>query len=189
MNRERILSILVVLGSIVGMTQAFSQSANQTQQTGEKTGSLAKDNMKLSIELDRNTYTLRDIANLKISIKNDSKLPIMIYKKLYWGVRASLLAFVRDENGQALQPDTISEARDRPPFHEDDFTSIKPGEAFTTQVWFSPRNDGVTTPGTYTLVVCYQSPVESVDAPKGLNVLVSEMGSLYSDPVTFKVIQ
>ena len=113
----------------------------------------------------------------------------MIYKKMHWGVFASLLAAVFDEKGKAVEPDLIYEERNRPPFPTDDFQSIKPGESFTMEDLFSPLNQGIRTPGTYKLVVIYHSPVGSDDVAKGLNVLVKEMGYLYSEPVTFKVIQ
>jgi hypothetical protein len=68
MNRARIIALLLLLGSISGIGQAFSQQANQAQQSGEKNGALAKGDLKLSIELEPTTLTLRDISKIKISV-------------------------------------------------------------------------------------------------------------------------
>lgn len=177
------LIIISLLGSVLDTT------INRYTNSGRiRSHQDTKQVLKLSIMLDQASYTLRGAARLTISLKNTGQQPIAIYKDMGWGVSSSLSKYVRDSNGQRLDSLVLSDARDAPPFQEEDFTILKPGEEFTFKKWLDMYTEGITLPGEYVVSVLYHSPVEREFAPKGLNVWARENGTLEAS-ANFKVTQ
>ena len=110
-------AILFVLSGITNAAGNLHCTA-QSDRGGE-----SKDGLELRIQMDRETYSLRDYPVLKISLKNIGQEPLSLYKEMGWGARSSLLLAVRESSGRWLHSSFISEVRDHPPFPEEDFTT------------------------------------------------------------------
>ena len=178
-----LLSLALGAGSVGPGTPLASLQSEKTAQEASDT----RHGLKLSIELDRESYAPREAPKLRISLKNESNAPIAVYKEIGWGASSSLMMIVFDITGQGLESDTVFDARHQPPYRQEDFRLINPGQSFSVVPRLSLQLLGVMGPGTYRLVVWYQSPVWQEFAPQGLPVWVRENGSLQSKPVTFKV--
>ena len=170
---------LIIISLLVCAFDTTINSYIKSSLVGEQQAT--KQILKLSIKLDRDTIDLRGAAHLTISLKNIAQQPIAIYKDMGWGVSSSFSKYVRDSSGQTLNSLVLSDAKDRPPFLEEDFTILKPGEEFTYKKWLDMYTEGVISPGEYVITVRYHSPVEREFAPKGLNVWAREDGTLVAE--------
>src|SRR5262249_16118161 len=149
-----------ILGACFSAAISFAQNTNKTPETD------TRDGLKFSIRLVRETYNIKDNPELKITFTNVGKSPITVYKKISWGVRSSLLAFIRDSSGKLIEPDSVYEAADRPPFRAEDFKTINPGESFEVGEELFLADLRVVEAGTYQISVSYESPVLQAYAPK-----------------------
>jgi len=159
----------------------------QASKTGPERVPEIKRGLKLSLELDRQSYALGDTPVMRISLKNIGKESISLYEDMGWGEASSLVLIVTDNSGKGLPNTIIQDARDRPPYSSEDFTKIKPGHAFTFKRALFLEREGITSPGSYVVTVFFHSPVTSEFAPEKLNVWTTEDGELHSESITFTV--
>jgi hypothetical protein len=172
------------------LTGFFISNANYQNET--KNSDIAvdsKDGLKLTIELDKEIYSLKNDPALKVILKNVGQAPITLYKNMGWGAASSLFLAIGDSNGKLVQPDVLSDAQDYPPFPENRFITLQPNEEFTFWRRFDMEGQGITKLGKYSLTVWYHSPVPQASAPKGRNVWTKEKGTLRSKSVAFLVTE
>jgi hypothetical protein len=159
----------------------------QVSKTGADRVPETRRGLKLSLELDRQSYALGDTPVMSISLKNIGKETISLYENMGWGESSSLVLMVTDNLGHALKKTFIEDARDRPPYFAEDFMKIKAGHAFTFKRALLLDREGVTSPGSYVVTVFFHSPVTRKSAPEKSNVWTREEGELHSTPITFTV--
>jgi len=184
LEKRFLMLTALILGTCFSAATSFSQNPNKTPEIPD-----TKSGLRLSTKLDREVCKLKDDPVLKITLTNVGTSPIALYKKMYWGYSASLTLIVRDASGKTVEPDTIYDAKDRPPFRIEDFKTIQPGESFEVDKAISLRNEGVVEAGAYKFTLFYQSPVLQSDAPEIPGVWVTENGPLKSKSVTLQVIK
>jgi hypothetical protein len=174
-----VLAGFVLMQAIHG--EPSSQSGAGKREPDTKYG------LKLSVRLNRDTYTLADTPRMTVCLKNVGSSPLVLYKRMLWGASSSLFMGVDDARGKYLDQKVLHDYRDRPPFAREDFITLEPGESFEVKTPLDFEGEGLTEPGKYTVTVWYRSPVSLDFAPQGPNVFVKESGSLQSKPVAFEV--
>ena len=175
------LIVISLVGNPIGATSTCRENTTAAAPQARKA-------IELSVKLDRTVYNLQGAARLTISLKNVSQEPVAFFSDIGWGVSSSLTMYVRESNGKFLHNSLVSDARDRPPFSETDFTTLKPDEEFILKSWLDMESEGITSPGEYIVVVNFHTPVEREFAPKNLKTWVKEDGTL-SGSFAFKVTQ
>lgn len=184
---KKILLSAIVFLFLFGI---FRSSANyQNEMKEPHTYSDSRDGLKIIIQLEKTTYTLAEYPALKVTLKNISQSPLILYKNMGWGAASSLILAIGDSNGKLVQPDVLSDAQDYPPFPIKDFITLKPNEEFILWRRFDWEGQGVSKAGEYSITVWYHSPVSEENAPKGINVWTKEKGTIRSKPFAFKVTQ
>ena len=160
---------------------------NQAIQTGRDRVPEAKRGLKLSLELDGQSYFLRQDPLMSISLKNIGQEPISLYEDMGWGEASSLSLVVTDNRGNGLNTDFIADARDRPPYSPKEFKTIESGDAITFKRRLNLEQEGITSAGSYVVTVYFHSPVTREFVPGKLNVWTTEDGELHSESITFTV--
>ncbi|HSB08852.1 MAG TPA: hypothetical protein VLM38_05035 [Blastocatellia bacterium] len=140
--------------------------------------------LHLAAALNPWTYRLRDIATVVVTLENVDRGPITIYGKLGWGCFGSLGFGLEDMRGRGLIAASVPGSFYHPPFATEDFITLLPGQKLKTERDFEiGRDEGITTPGTYQVVIWYNSPVPREFAPLGLDIWPMENGRLLANKI------
>ncbi len=142
--------------------------------------------MRVLISTDSQRYRMSDNVKLTVLIRNDSNVPLWIYKRLEWGTRASLSLWVQDAVSNEPVPQTIIfDAMTLPPSRES-FAPLPQHHSFTREQEFTMKQLNIAKPGRYRIVVNYHSPIPQ-EFGDGLHIWSKEMGEIASDPIEISV--
>lgn len=175
--------LLVILFTTIGRARSQEIEVCHTQTCDIKAG------LKISIELDKESYHLNETARLKVTLQNVGQSNITLFKKMGWGASSSFYLAILDERNNALSPTFIDDAFRLRSFSKEDFTSIMPNQSLQKERGVNLQKYGIVKPGKYQIIVWYKSPVSKENAPSELDVWSSENGVLMSKAMSFTVVE
>ena len=177
--------VLITLALLV--SPASSRVSCGQDQMKEQEASFVKKGLRLSVELvGSELLKPREAITVKLKLKNTSKSPVYIYKRLGFGP-AGFRVTILDANNSWVRPTVIAESFPDPVISKDDLQAIEAGKSIEQQIQI-PLDFYEITPGDHSLKIAYISPVAEDAVPSGLTVLTSSDGKLEAKPIRFKVL-
>lgn len=178
--RNQIL-VIVVLISVINTSNAFNGATPGSNNT-------APESQKLEVHLiaERHLYKRGDKINLKVMVVNNSDQDVFVYGKLEWGYSASLTLCLTDAKGRSVQPKFISDAITYPPDDKSQFVRLSPFHFLGTYYIASTEELNIQSPGKYSIVIEYHSPIRSSKADVS-PFYGKENGVIRSDPIWIEV--
>ena len=125
--------------------------------------------------------------SIKLKLENIGKTKVYLYKEFGFGPAGFRVALI-DKDDRELRPTgVLAESFPMPVETTKDLQVIEPGKAIENVIQIQLSNYDVT-PGDYSLVIDYLSPVDAaVPATRGLKVLTFSDGLLEAKVIRFKV--
>lgn len=182
-NTTILLSAILVTITLVHSTSLSRQSSRKRKPAQPDTYK----GLRLLVIGDRESYGLRDVVSLEITLKNIGTEPITIYKKFGWGWSSSFFLSISDASGRTIQPSFLEDHLPYPNFPKEDFMTLQSQESIKLQREIDLKGDGIKKPGVYFVTVWYRSPVPVKFAPVGLKIWPMEYGRLEAKRVRFRV--
>ncbi len=176
---------------IVTLLGWVSASAGQGKAGKSRRPADTINGLRLAVEIEGGVRKFHpdDSFEIKVKLTNVGKVPLTLYKDMGWGWSSSFFLSIVDARGRQLESAFLDDSLHRPPFAEEDFVTIKPGESLERENLVALEQYAIKAPGVYRVIVWYASPVPQEFAPAGLKIWGLDKGRLESKPVKFEVVK
>jgi hypothetical protein len=147
--------------------------------------------VRLFVRADKVQYSLQDVIELSVALRNEGDSPVYIDRRMFWGYGGALLLEIRDQQGKPVSPKMRDDAIMPPPLEGDSAVLNRLDEGFFYGTWRNlPVQDFFKSPGNYTIRVKYKSWLrkEYVEAHlRSLPAIWADAPAIESEPVSIVV--